>query len=210
MQKANATILHIVRHGETDWNTLNKIQGHTDIPLNEQGIKQALTIKQHFSQTPFNVVYSSDLKRAHQTAELIIQDRNLSIKLSENLRERCFGILEGMIREELPPEIEQKVKTMKSLSRHEYVYFKLTECHESFGELYSRVFPFLLTIHQNHPGENILIVTHAGVIRALLLMHQLLPGKEWSIANCSHIVVKISGEEVSLVNHYGIEASSGH
>lgn len=88
--------IYIVRHGQTDWNVKRLIQGHIDIPLNEEGKRQAKKISIELKGITFNKIYSSDLKRAYETAKIIAQDRKLKIVVSEDLRERYFGKFQGV------------------------------------------------------------------------------------------------------------------
>ena len=86
---------YLIRHGETDWNAEGRFQGHSDIPLNAKGIAQAVSLKASLSKISFSAALSSDLSRARQTAELILQSRSLPIIESPALRERNAGALEG-------------------------------------------------------------------------------------------------------------------
>lgn len=96
------TTLFLVRHGQTDWNLAGKIQGHTDIPLNETGKTQAQKVAQHLKkkQASIAALYSSDLQRAHQTAREIANGFALEIILNADLREGYFGKLEGLTKQE--------------------------------------------------------------------------------------------------------------
>ena len=80
---------YLFRHGQTNWNLEKKCQGHTDIPLNEKGLKEAEELSIKFEKIPLQVVYSSDLKRATQTAEFLSIKKNIPLLLSEHLREFC-------------------------------------------------------------------------------------------------------------------------
>ena len=84
--------IYVVRHGQTDWNKENKLQGNTDIELNDNGRKQALDLKGELKNIDYDIIISSPLKRAIQTAELI--NNNKPIIIEDNLRERSFGDFE--------------------------------------------------------------------------------------------------------------------
>ncbi|MDO4268292.1 MAG: histidine phosphatase family protein [Eubacteriales bacterium] len=88
--------LYIIRHGETDWNVIGRLQGQTDIPLNENGIRLAGITGQALSQIPFDFAISSPLKRALQTAQLVLEGRNVPIFLDDRIREISFGSWEGL------------------------------------------------------------------------------------------------------------------
>lgn len=87
--------LYVVRHGQTEWNIMKKMQGSVDIPLNEKGIEQAYITKKNLENISIDIIFCSPLKRAMQTAEVINQDRNLEIIYDERLRERNYGEFEG-------------------------------------------------------------------------------------------------------------------
>ena len=95
------TRLIAVRHGETAWNTQSRIQGHTDIPLNETGLWQAERVGQAVAQEGVHALYSSDLQRARLSALAIGRSAGLPVQLEDGLRERHFGELEGLTHEEI-------------------------------------------------------------------------------------------------------------
>src|SRR5512139_3968790 len=91
-----ATRVCIIRHGETDWNVDKRIQGHTDIPLNETGRAQALAMAFNAAHQRFHAIYSSDLARALETARVLAQREGQEVKPLPALRERHFGVFQGM------------------------------------------------------------------------------------------------------------------
>ena len=90
------TRICFIRHGETDWNVDKRIQGQTDIPLNETGRAQALAMAFNAAHHNFDAIYSSDLMRARDTAKMLAARRGLDIKILPQLRERHFGIFQGL------------------------------------------------------------------------------------------------------------------
>ena len=92
---------YIIRHGQTNWNKEGRIQGKTDIELNEEGIKQAEEAKKILKDYPIDMIVSSPLKRARKTAEIINETRKAPIVLDKALEERGFGEFEGKIRKEI-------------------------------------------------------------------------------------------------------------
>ena len=89
-------MLYIMRHGKTDWNEIHKLQGRTDIPLNEEGRKMAALAKAQCDEIEFDVCYCSPLIRARETAEFVLRDRKIPIIVDERLIEMSFGIYEGV------------------------------------------------------------------------------------------------------------------
>lgn len=86
----------LVRHGQTEWNLLKKVQGKADVELNEQGIKQAEETRNSLKNEKIDLILCSPLKRAMQTAEIIKQGRNIKMIIDERISERDFGEFEGM------------------------------------------------------------------------------------------------------------------
>jgi len=91
----------VIRHGETAWNRESRIQGHIDIPLNDQGRWQAERLAQALADEPLAAIYSSDLQRAFDTAQAIAEATGLDVVADETLRERHFGDMEGLTHDEI-------------------------------------------------------------------------------------------------------------
>ena len=88
-------LLYVVRHGVTAWNRLRKVQGRADIPLAEEGVRLAEKTGEALRNVPFDLCFSSPLKRAVQTAEYILGDRKIPVITDERIQEIDFGVLEG-------------------------------------------------------------------------------------------------------------------
>ena len=97
----NYCTIYLVRHGETEWNEKKLIQGYSDIPLNKKGELQAKQLGQEFNNIYFDAVFSSDLLRAKNSAEIIILEKKLTVATTKVLRERFFGRFEGSSLNEL-------------------------------------------------------------------------------------------------------------
>lgn len=91
----------LIRHGETAWNAIRRLQGHLDIPLNEEGARQAAALGRVLRDEPLDAIISSDLQRACQTAQAIATPRGMTVQLDSGLRERCYGAFEGMLYTEI-------------------------------------------------------------------------------------------------------------
>ncbi|MBR3041256.1 MAG: histidine phosphatase family protein, partial [Eubacterium sp.] len=89
-------MLYIIRHGKTDWNNLHKIQGRTDVPLNEEGRAMAREAAVEYKNVHFDVCYCSPLIRAMETAEILLEGRDVPIITDDRLMEMCFGVYEGV------------------------------------------------------------------------------------------------------------------
>ncbi len=145
--------LLLTRHGQTDWNVAGKVQGQTDIELNETGVIQAKVVGEKLSNEKIDVIISSPLKRAKKTAELIRGNRDIPILIDERITERSFGEHEGKTREEF--------------NFSEIWNYKLNKQYkeaESVRDLFTRVKGFLNKIKEEYNDKTVLIVTHGGVI----------------------------------------------
>ncbi|CAK7337631.1 unnamed protein product [Dovyalis caffra] len=159
------TEIIVVRHGETAWNTDGRIQGHIDVELNEAGREQAAVVADRLSREfKVSVVYSSDLKRASETAEKIAASCGVVEVIKDpDLRERHLGDLQGLIFREAA-----KVSTVayQAFLSHRTSQ-DIPGGGESLDKLYQRCTSSLQKIAVKHRGERVVVVTHGGVIRAL-------------------------------------------
>ena len=101
MSSNQATRLCLVRHGETEWNLGQRIQGHRDMPLNATGLNQAQALAVGLTEQRFSAIYCSDLQRARQTAEPLAKALGMTVNIEPELRERNFGCCEGQTFEEI-------------------------------------------------------------------------------------------------------------
>jgi len=198
---------YLVRHGETEWNALKLVQGHTDIPLNEKGEHQAKNLGQKLNKIRFDSIFSSDLLRAKKTAEIIAIERKIEVKTTEKLRERYFGRLEGKSWEGEASELKYLWKKFINLTDEERKIHKL-ERVENNNDLMNRLIPFLREIAVIYGGKNILIVTHGGLMRAFLLhvgygTDETLPSG--AIDNLAYIKVDYDGVNFFIKETFGIK-----
>jgi len=145
--------IYVVRHGQTDWNIDDKLQGCTDVPLNDTGIKQANITKEKLINIHFSKIYSSPLNRCLETAKILNKD-NLQIITDDRLLERNFGDLEG---------------TQGNNIEDFLIYNKNSDFFnvEPIQTFFSRIHRFLEEIINNSNDDKILIVTHNGVNTAI-------------------------------------------
>lgn len=165
----NYCTFYIVRHGETDWNKEGRYQGHSGVPLNETGRQQAGETREKLKHIHFDAIFSSDLLRAKETAEILAIERNLAVQTSALLRERNQGNLEGRYGKEVKKEFKKEFEKLEKLSTEEQWKHKRNQQYESNEELVSRVIRFLRETAVAYPGKTILITTHGGPIRTLLM-----------------------------------------
>ncbi|WP_375407104.1 histidine phosphatase family protein [uncultured Amnibacterium sp.] len=146
------TDLVLVRHGETEWNRLKRVQGRTDIPLNDTGRRQARATAERLTGEHFDAVVASPLSRAAETAQIIADGLGIGpIELVDDLVERDYGEAEGMTGKDIDARWGGSL-----------------EARESRVEVIDRVKPALLAIAARHPGQRVLVVSHGGVIGSLV------------------------------------------
>ena len=152
-----------VRHGQTHWNTLGRIQGHTDMPLDEAGLAQAEKLGVRLAGEKVDIIYSSDLARAAKTAEIINLYHDAEFVSTPALREIGFGIYEGHFYMEVADEIKRHHNLKQPVPGG-----------ESVNDYYDRIRGFLDEITAKH-HRNIIIVSHHGTIRAAICYFLQIP-----------------------------------
>ncbi|WP_338778486.1 histidine phosphatase family protein [Metabacillus sp. FJAT-52054] len=186
------TKLGIVRHGLTEWNMEGRAQGSSDIPLHEQGIKEAEMLAERLKEEDWDLLYSSPLLRAKQTADFISKKLGgLEVVTDERIRETGGGEIEGTTEAE---RVEKWGTGWRELDLG----------REQSGQVTKRGVEFVEELLEKHPGKNILMVTHGSFIRHLLkeltpmneeseplkntsITHLLLDDSKWScgLYNCT-------------------------
>lgn len=155
------TRLLVVRHGETDWNADARVQGYSDIPMNDNGRRQVERTARMLSATHVTAVYSSDLRRATETADILAAGRGLPVIPMPALRERCWGAWEGRT---LPQLAVEDPDGYARLRAGEWVDPAGSEDYEA---MQSRVSGAFESISATHHGETVLLATHGGPVKVL-------------------------------------------
>lgn len=154
------TRICLVRHGETEWNVARRLQGQIDIKLNALGVRQAEAAADWLVQEPIAALYSSDLQRARTTAEHIARRLHLPLNLAPQLRERRYGVFEGLTYDEARAQHPDAYGRFEARDP-DYAFAGGGESLVTFS---ARVSARLQEIAANHPGETVVIVTHGGVL----------------------------------------------
>jgi len=157
------TEIILIRHGETEWNSQKRMQGHSNSDLSSVGQAQIQALGQWMKNLPFDLIYSSDSLRAKQTAESITQFSGHELQIDQRLREKNLGVFEGLTSEEARerhPEVFRLFKTAGS----KYVIDE----GESTQQLQDRALEIVNEIRIKHPEERVLLVTHGGFIRVVM------------------------------------------
>lgn len=203
--------IYLIRHGRTEWNDAGLLQGTEDSPLVDEGIYGAKLTGQKLAETPFSACYSSLLKRAQDTADYIIGERDIPHFHHRGLNEIHFGSWEGKHKEEL-------------VSHPEYILFRTDPKNylakenqgERFEQFYQRIMnAFNQIIARHQDGENILIVSHG---MTLTLLTAVLKGIHWHdfrhatqqkqhkfVANTAISIVRVENGQAQLVEFNNVD-----
>lgn len=182
--------LYLVRHGQTEWNKDTRIQGQIDIPLDETGRLQAHELGVLLKTTVFDLIYSSPLKRAKETAEILNGYLQSRIILEASLREASYGSAEGMKREEYRLKYANELARIHNLPFHKRMTSKVIPDGESTEEVATRALCFLKNLVSEGKEKKLLIVCHGGVIRSVLVSLFKLNDRRISIQNTGYAVLE--------------------
>jgi 2,3-bisphosphoglycerate-dependent phosphoglycerate mutase len=164
MNTASHTELYLLRHGETQWNLEKRFQGHQDSPLTENGRKQALQLAEILSSVHFDLLISSDLGRAIETAKILNEVLHIpGFSTDSLLRERNFGQFHGLTRQEAERKYPKLAKYIWTGSASQIV-----PGGESRTDVHRRAVAFLDKVKTSWNGKRILVVTHGGIVNAIV------------------------------------------
>jgi alpha-ribazole phosphatase len=157
------TKIILIRHGLTVWNHEMRYQGHADVPLAEEGHRQAEKVAKRLATEKLSAVYASDLGRACQTAQTVANQHQLPVTLLPALREINFGLWEGCTYQELQRDYPEVIR---------YWFDRPADTvipqGETFRDVKERAYGAILEVVKKHPGECVAVVSHGGTIRTLL------------------------------------------
>ena len=178
-----ATRVCVIRHGETDWNAERRIQGHTDVPLNATGRRQALAMAYSAAHQRFDALYSSDLARAVETARALAEREDQAVTTLSELRERHFGCFQGLTVSEAA--LRHPGAHAAYLARDPRIDFGDGESLEAFA---GRANAVLDRLARRHITQTIAVVTHSGVLDVLYRRatgRALSAPRDFEIPNCA-------------------------
>lgn len=157
---------YLVRHGETEWNRNGRIQGHKDIPLSDHGRRQIRVLARRLSGCRFSAAYASDLSRAVESAQVIVGRCGVPVEANPDLREFSYGKWEGLTSEEAEARDPQEYARRMALHADTFA----APGGEDTRQVLERVRRFHERVVARHQSsEDVLVVAHAGSIRALLV-----------------------------------------
>jgi broad specificity phosphatase PhoE len=188
----------VARHAETDWNAQRRFQGHADPPLNDNGRGQARDLAEKLAHTAVAAVYSSDLRRATETAEIVAERLSLPVAQRLDLREIDVGEWSGLTVDEVVARYPEGYRRHRSGGDG-------WEEGESHAALSERIVGAVEEIARGHPGETILIVAHGACLRALLAYAEGVELAEFrrtrpAIENGSLATVLVEGGSVRRID----------
>ncbi|MFA0753980.1 MAG: hypothetical protein IMHGJWDQ_001783 [Candidatus Fervidibacter sp.] len=158
-----ATWVYLVRHGQTVWNEEGRLCGRSDIPLSEEGIRQACKVAERLAKLPLTAVYASPLLRARQTAEIIASFHQLPVCLEPDLREVDYGEWEGM----RVVEVAERSPELEKLRWEAPMQFTAPG-GEPMAQFAQRVIGAVQRIVAAHPHATLCVVAHQTVNRFIL------------------------------------------
>lgn len=204
--------LYLVRHGETEWNVLHRIQGQLDSNLTENGVLESQKQAEKLKDIVFDAIFSSDLSRAAETAEILKLNRQLAVATNKALRERTFGKYDGSLGEDYTKAIRHLLDEYEKLTEEERWKFKFDEGYESDEELVSRFITALREIAVGYANKTVLVVTHGGNLRTFLThmgfaAHgELTPG---TFKNAGYVKVRCDGIDFFIDEVEGVDKTKG-
>lgn len=193
--------IYLTRHGETEWNIQNRIQGWKDSPLTSKGINDAIALSQNISEINFNEIYSSPSMRAMNTAKILTGNKDIPIIEDVNLKEINFGDWEGKTKSEITERFENE---FSSLWEAPDSYDHLPHNGESLSSVRNRVEQVIKNIISTNKNGNVLIVTHAVILASIVAYFKNAPiEKLWDIpfvhgTSLTHIELDVENEHFNF------------
>lgn len=194
--------IYFVRHGETDWNKERKIQGQVDIPLNEFGRHLARETAKGLKDVPFDVCFTSPLGRARETAEIILQGRDVPILEDKRILEMNFGVLEGKCCSKEGWDVPDSFQMFFD----DPVHYQAPEGGEDFQAVRERTGDFLnwLFAQEQYRDSTVLVTTHGAAMAGLLNNLKKKPLAEyWGVGvhkNCGVTEVDVTDGRIDIIS----------
>ncbi|MCW9709686.1 histidine phosphatase family protein [Avibacterium sp. 21-586] len=191
---------YLVRHGRTVWNEQGLLQGQGDSPLIAEGIEGAIKTGEHLANVPFVAAYSSVLKRAMDTTQYIIGERNIPFFQHKGLNEHFFGSWEGVLVESI-----RQSEEFQQMTKDPANYHAKSNGGETFGELAKRAMQAVYDIINVHNEGNILLVSHGHTLHLLLA---LFDGSTWQNHRENPNITRLANTSISIVRYEQAENES--
>ncbi|HJW54812.1 MAG TPA: histidine phosphatase family protein [Burkholderiaceae bacterium] len=153
----------LIRHGETAWNAVKRLQGHLDVPLNAKGEQQAAALGRALRDEPLDAVFSSDLQRALHTAQALAAPRGMEVQVDPGLRERCYGAFEGMMYADIGQRYPEAYAAWQARDI-DARFPQGVHVAETLREFSQRVIHTMTRILEQGCYRKVALVTHGGVL----------------------------------------------
>ncbi|WP_311223087.1 MULTISPECIES: histidine phosphatase family protein [unclassified Acidovorax] len=192
-----ATRIIAIRHGETAWNVDTRIQGHLDIPLNDTGLWQASRVGDALADEPVAAIYTSDLQRAHATAQAVAGTTGAPLVTEPGLRERSFGQLQGRTFAEIEVEMPNEARRWRQRDPQ----FE-PEGGESLIVFRDRILQTTHRLLERHAGDLVVLVAHGGVLDVLYRAatgQELQAPRTWKTTNAAINRLLWTGDGLTLI-----------
>lgn len=165
MENKSKNYIYVIRHGETVWNRSKLLQGRTNIPLSDEGIRQAYELAAFFREIPLNFIGVSPLLRSKQTGSIVAKTLGIPMEVFDELKAREYGPWEGKRIEVIKKEYQELFEQLVYLSLDEVYVTSPISSVESYETVANRALRLIRCIQ----GENSLLITHTGVVSAILM-----------------------------------------
>ena len=207
-QDPNFCRFYIVRHGKSEGNLLNLVQGQKDYPLTQEGVAAAKEVCNLLKDEEFAEIFSSDLSRARQTAEIIASSKHLAVKATYLLRDQTFGPYDGMNKAQFKAEMRQQLAAHEAMAIEERINHRLAPGIETDGEVIARLLNFIRFTALANNGKKVLVISHSNVVRDLLVRFGYCDKKQLpsgSIKNLAYFIVDSNGSEFHVQGTHNID-----
>ncbi len=201
---------YIFRHGKSEGNLLNLVQGQKDYPLSEEGVKAAQEACHLLDDEEFAEIFSSDLSRARQTAQIIASAKHLAVKATYLLRDQTFGDYDGMEKTKFKAEMRERLAAHESMAIEERLNDRLAPGAETDAEVIMRLLNFIRFTALANADHKVLVVSHSNVVRDLLVRFGFCQKKQLpsgSIKNLAYFVLDSDGTDFQVVGTHNITVS---
>ena len=193
--------LHLIRHGQTDWNEERRVQGQSDSRLTQLGREQAIELGQRIQLVEFDKVFCSSSFRTRQTAANLFPDSRVEIEYLDNLREIFLGPWEGTLYDEIE---RREPDSFRHFWEEPHLFD--VEGAESFYELQNRAVAAVERIAEQHLEQQIAVVSHGALIKTILCHVENLPMSAlWTpphMHNCAHSIIRFSANGSKEIVQY--------
>lgn len=198
------TYLYLVRHGQTDLDKKGILHSTMDCGLNEKGESEAKLLANVLSHHPISCVYSSNLRRALETAKPIAKACKCEVRTEKSLSEKKLGKAEGMHISEYQNIFMDALLRHSEMNFYERLFNKIVDDSESHIDLAERILPTIHALCEQHPDEHLVIVTHDWVLKILMILIGKFDESSIEIESGAVVEMKGNGKELAILSTQGV------